>query len=188
MVTPPAQGSIRGPAGGLACLGKSEREWSLENRHRATTDDECTSRRDRRDGYHERQRGVVKRTTCSGDDPSHSEPDRGRNRNRPPAPRAVRERRYNDDQQNEAHSPTVDALLRPSKSRSGALRPHDLHSLSGQALVLLELALVQLEASDTQKLARGSTQTCAVVALVSHANRATCSGLCCRFLCTNSSR
>ena len=36
--------------------------------------------------------------------------------------------------------------------RSGVLGPHDLHGLSGQALELLELALVKLESSDTLKL------------------------------------
>src|SRR4029453_5851767 len=41
--------------------------------------------------------------------------------------------------------------------RSGVLGPHDLHRLSGQALELLELALVELEPSDTQKLTHGST-------------------------------
>src|SRR4029453_17708630 len=40
--------------------------------------------------------------------------------------------------------------------RSGVLGPHDLHRLSGQALELLELALVELEPSDTQKLTHGS--------------------------------
>src|SRR4051794_38731354 len=35
---------------------------------------------------------------------------------------------------------------------SGVLGPHDLHALSGQALELLELALVELEPSDTLKL------------------------------------
>jgi hypothetical protein len=47
----------------------------------------------------------------------------------------------------------VDVVLK----RSGVLRPHDLHGLSGQALELLELALAKLEASDTQKLTHGST-------------------------------
>src|SRR6266508_4115803 len=36
--------------------------------------------------------------------------------------------------------------------RAGVLGPHDLHRLSGQALELLELALVKLEPTDTQKL------------------------------------
>jgi hypothetical protein len=36
--------------------------------------------------------------------------------------------------------------------RSSVLGPHDLHGLSGQALELLELALVKLESSDTLKL------------------------------------
>jgi hypothetical protein len=36
--------------------------------------------------------------------------------------------------------------------RSGVLGPHDLHRLSGQALELVELAFVELEPSDTQKL------------------------------------
>jgi hypothetical protein len=42
----------------------------------------------------------------------------------------------------------VDVVLQGS----GLLGPHDLHALSGQALELLELALVKLEPSDTQKL------------------------------------
>jgi hypothetical protein len=36
--------------------------------------------------------------------------------------------------------------------RSGVLGPNDLHALSGQALEVLELALVKLEPSDTLKL------------------------------------
>jgi hypothetical protein len=36
--------------------------------------------------------------------------------------------------------------------RSGVLGPNDLHALSGQALELLELALVKLEPSDTLKV------------------------------------
>src|SRR5919204_3112772 len=36
--------------------------------------------------------------------------------------------------------------------RSAVLGPYDLHGLSGQALVLLDLALVKLETSDTQDL------------------------------------
>jgi hypothetical protein len=40
--------------------------------------------------------------------------------------------------------------------RASVLRPHDLHALSGQALELLELALVKLESSDTHKLTHGS--------------------------------
>jgi hypothetical protein len=36
--------------------------------------------------------------------------------------------------------------------RSGVLGPHDLHGLSAQALELVELALVNLESSDTLKL------------------------------------
>src|SRR6266545_3208330 len=39
--------------------------------------------------------------------------------------------------------------------RSSVLRTHDLHALSGQALELFELALVDLEASDPLKLTRG---------------------------------
>jgi hypothetical protein len=35
---------------------------------------------------------------------------------------------------------------------SGVLGPHDVHALSGQALELLDLALVKREPSDTQKL------------------------------------
>jgi hypothetical protein len=46
----------------------------------------------------------------------------------------------------------VDVVLQ----RAGVLIPHDLHGLSGQALELLELALVKLEPSDTQKLTHGS--------------------------------
>ena len=42
----------------------------------------------------------------------------------------------------------VDAVLQ----RAGVLSPHDLHGLIGQALELLELALVKLEPSDTPKL------------------------------------
>ena len=40
--------------------------------------------------------------------------------------------------------------------RSAVLGPHDLHGLSGQALVLLDLALVELEASDAYDLTHGS--------------------------------
>jgi hypothetical protein len=40
--------------------------------------------------------------------------------------------------------------------RAGVLGPHDLHALSGQALELLELALVKLESSDSLKLTHGS--------------------------------
>src|SRR6266704_1889950 len=40
--------------------------------------------------------------------------------------------------------------------RAGVLGPHDLHALSGQALELLELALVKLESTNTLKLAHGS--------------------------------
>src|SRR5207249_8915450 len=40
--------------------------------------------------------------------------------------------------------------------RSAVLGPHDLHGLSGQALVLLDLALVELEASDAYNLTHGS--------------------------------
>src|SRR4029077_20304734 len=36
--------------------------------------------------------------------------------------------------------------------RAGVLGPHDLHALSGQALELLEPALVKLEPTDTLKL------------------------------------
>src|SRR5438132_4385078 len=42
----------------------------------------------------------------------------------------------------------VDVVLQ----RAGVLSPHDLHGLSGQALELLDLALVKLEPSDTPKL------------------------------------
>jgi hypothetical protein len=49
--------------------------------------------------------------------------------------------------------------------RAGVLRPHDLHGLSGQALELLDLALVKLESSDTPKLTHGSgLQTLALLA------------------------
>src|SRR5438093_12018336 len=40
--------------------------------------------------------------------------------------------------------------------RSAVLGPHDLHGLSGQSLVLLDLALVELEASDAYNLTHGS--------------------------------
>src|SRR5712691_6326055 len=40
--------------------------------------------------------------------------------------------------------------------RACVLSPHDLHGLSGQALELLDLALVKLESSDTLKLTHGS--------------------------------
>ena len=46
----------------------------------------------------------------------------------------------------------VDVVLQ----RAGVLSPHDLHGLSGQALELLDLALVKLESSDTVKLTHGS--------------------------------
>jgi hypothetical protein len=39
----------------------------------------------------------------------------------------------------------VDAVLQ----RAGVLGPHDLHASSGQALELLDLALVELGSSDT---------------------------------------
>src|SRR6266508_4105811 len=39
--------------------------------------------------------------------------------------------------------------------RSGVLGPHGLHRPSGQALVLVELAFVELESSDTQELSHG---------------------------------
>jgi hypothetical protein len=42
----------------------------------------------------------------------------------------------------------VDIVLQ----RAGVLSPHDLHGLSGQALELLDLALVKPEPSDTPKL------------------------------------
>ncbi len=48
----------------------------------------------------------------------------------------------------------VDVVLQ----RSGVLGPHDLHGLSGQALELLELALVKLEPSDTQEFTHGSAR------------------------------
>jgi hypothetical protein len=49
--------------------------------------------------------------------------------------------------------------------RSGVLGPHDLHALSGQALELLELALVKLESSDALKLTHCSgLQTFALLA------------------------
>jgi hypothetical protein len=48
---------------------------------------------------------------------------------------------------------------------AGVLGPHDLHALSGQALELLELALVKLESSDALKLTHGSgLQTSALLA------------------------
>src|SRR5690349_5384966 len=40
--------------------------------------------------------------------------------------------------------------------RAGVRGAHDLHALSGQALELLELALVKLESSDALKLTHGS--------------------------------
>src|SRR5260370_42614283 len=49
--------------------------------------------------------------------------------------------------------------------RPGVFGPHDLHALSGQALELLELALVKLESSDALKLTHGSgLQTSALLA------------------------
>jgi hypothetical protein len=41
-------------------------------------------------------------------------------------------------------------------SASESLGPYDLHGLSGQALELLDLALVKLVSSDTLKLTHGS--------------------------------
>jgi hypothetical protein len=52
----------------------------------------------------------------------------------------------------------VDVVL----ERSGVLGPHDLPGLSGQALELLELALVNLEPSDTLKLTHCSGLQCFV--------------------------
>ena len=46
----------------------------------------------------------------------------------------------------------VDLVLQ----RPGVLGPHDLHALSGQALELLELALVKREPGDALKLAHCS--------------------------------
>ena len=46
----------------------------------------------------------------------------------------------------------VDVVLQ----RSGVLGPHDLQALSGQALELLEFALVELESNDSLKLTHGS--------------------------------
>jgi hypothetical protein len=49
--------------------------------------------------------------------------------------------------------------------RAGVLGPHDLHALSGQALELLDLALVQTEPSDTLKLThRSGLQALALLA------------------------
>jgi hypothetical protein len=49
--------------------------------------------------------------------------------------------------------------------RAGVLGPHDLHALHGQALELLELALVKFDSSDTLKLTHGSgLQTFALLA------------------------
>ncbi len=53
--------------------------------------------------------------------------------------------------------------------RSGVLGPHDLHGLSGQPLELLELALVDLESSDTHKLTHDSSN---------HSRRSACSRRC----------
>ena len=39
---------------------------------------------------------------------------------------------------------------------AGILRPYDLHRLRGQALVLVDLALVDPESSDTQQLTHDS--------------------------------
>jgi hypothetical protein len=45
----------------------------------------------------------------------------------------------------------VDVVLQ----RAGVLGPHDLHAFGGQALVLIELALVNLESSDTNQFTHG---------------------------------
>jgi hypothetical protein len=46
----------------------------------------------------------------------------------------------------------VDVVLQ----RSGVLGPRDLHRLSGQALELVDIALVKLESSDSHKLTQCS--------------------------------
>src|ERR1700716_2555199 len=58
----------------------------------------------------------------------------------------------------------VDVVL----PRSRVLGPHDLHALSGQALELLNLALVKLESSDTLKLTHSSDLPCCGCQLFAH--------------------
>jgi hypothetical protein len=73
---------------------------------------------------------------------------------------AASESRYRSMTTHSDWSTEVGVILQ----RSGVLGPHELHRLSGQALVFVDLALMDLEPSDTQKL----TQCSVSILLQSH--------------------